>query len=665
MDDERACIQKVGDLFTPHLQILRKKFQEYCERLIFSDPVLFGHKAEELLWRKTYYDTVSTAKKLKKHEYTEEDRCKLETHINAGVGYYHHLILKVQSEFELNLHGIVDFALFSDNKLKINNKNKSEAMIECAKDCIHRCLIYLGDLCRYKLEIYPNWDPSLAIRYYCQALSFKPKFGMPHNQMGTLASNLNRTLDAVYHYMRCLACPVSFEGTENNLQRLFEKNSQYLEKLPVENQNSDSIIQIDRSDHIKQLLARFLLLIDVWYFNKTIPHIYNLCHQTYIDLEECLTYYKPLSSESGDTQTELDSVETDSSSTLNYLSSDTLFKIIVICLLCISKLQKTQSNHLSTAIAFTLAVYSQLIQSIISHIQQGVLSFPLPDLTPVQTNNIPNNLKKTKKLKGKKLRRRRKSLGDSDDSDLSDAESLTISISSSDESIIDDVPLASSSEDELEIEEKKSDDSNVDDSLNTINQNGSVEDKENDEKNNLDIVHRSKAINVGDMLEIISEEGLLQCVKVLNDWLSLETDVLKSCCKSTRSLLRQVVHLLNLVNVTMVNTKIEGVKLNVTALMTDVEKICLPEDTVLKGLEILSGSQMNINWNYFGNQSLTAKEECVVRIIKLVSFGKYLTTVKESGIHYNEESQMFICELTEDKGQNEKAPAVSIEELVS
>lgn len=455
MDDERACIKKVGDLFTPNLQIQRKKFQEYCERLIFCDPILFGHKAEELLWRKTYYDTVSTAKKIKKHEYTEEDRCKLETHINAGVGYYHHLILKLQSEFDVNLHGVVDFAMFPNNKSKNNNKNRTEALGEWAKDCIHRCLIYLGDLCRYKLEIYPNWEPSLAIRYYCQALSYRPKYGMPHNQMGTLASNLNRTLDAVYHYMRCLACPVSFEGTENNLQHLFEKNSQYLEKLPVENENSDSIIQIERSDHIKQLLARFLLLIDVWYFNKTIPHIYNLCHQTYIDLEECLTYYKPLSSESGDTQTEIDSVETDSSSTLNYLSSDTLFKIIVICLLCISKLQKTQSNHLSTAVAFTLAVYSQLIQSITSHIQQGILSFPLPDLTSMQTNNVTNNLKKSKKLKskGKKLRRRRKSLGDSDDSDLSDVGSLSNSLSSSDESD-DDVQLASSSDDELECEEK-------------------------------------------------------------------------------------------------------------------------------------------------------------------------------------------------------------------
>ncbi|KAJ8935696.1 hypothetical protein NQ318_005088 [Aromia moschata] len=58
----------------------------------------------------------------------------------------------------------------------------------------------------YKLEIYPNWEPTLALRYYLQAISYKPDYGMPHNQMGTLAMNQNHFLDAVYHYMRCMAC---------------------------------------------------------------------------------------------------------------------------------------------------------------------------------------------------------------------------------------------------------------------------------------------------------------------------------------------------------------------------------------------------------------------------------------------------------------------------
>lgn len=86
MDDARGCAQKVGDLFTPILKVQRKKFREYCERLIFSDPILYGRKAEELLWRKSYYDVVASAKRLKKQEYTPEEIANIESHINSGIG---------------------------------------------------------------------------------------------------------------------------------------------------------------------------------------------------------------------------------------------------------------------------------------------------------------------------------------------------------------------------------------------------------------------------------------------------------------------------------------------------------------------------------------------------------------------------------------------------
>lgn len=118
---------------------------------------------------------------------------------------------------------------------------KPEA-IDWAKQSVHQCLIYLGDLSRYKLEIYPNWDTTLATRYYLQAITYRPEYGMPHNQMGTLAMNQNQFLDAVYHYMRCLACKFSFDGTSNNLMGLFERNSKFIEQLPEEDKNADCII---------------------------------------------------------------------------------------------------------------------------------------------------------------------------------------------------------------------------------------------------------------------------------------------------------------------------------------------------------------------------------------------------------------------------------------
>lgn len=66
LDDRRGRAQTCNDLFLPNVETQRVKLREYCERLIFSDPVGYGRKGEELLWRKGYYDVVTTAKRLRK-----------------------------------------------------------------------------------------------------------------------------------------------------------------------------------------------------------------------------------------------------------------------------------------------------------------------------------------------------------------------------------------------------------------------------------------------------------------------------------------------------------------------------------------------------------------------------------------------------------------------
>ena len=39
-----------------------------------------------------------------------------------------------------------------------------------AKQAAHRCLVYLGDLSRYVLDLHPFWDTGLAVRYYLQVI---------------------------------------------------------------------------------------------------------------------------------------------------------------------------------------------------------------------------------------------------------------------------------------------------------------------------------------------------------------------------------------------------------------------------------------------------------------------------------------------------------------
>lgn len=66
LDDCRGRAQTCSDLFSPSVETQRVKLRQYCERLIFSDPLGHGRKGEELLWRKGYYDVVTTAKRLRK-----------------------------------------------------------------------------------------------------------------------------------------------------------------------------------------------------------------------------------------------------------------------------------------------------------------------------------------------------------------------------------------------------------------------------------------------------------------------------------------------------------------------------------------------------------------------------------------------------------------------
>ncbi|CAG2056150.1 unnamed protein product [Timema podura] len=66
LDDSRGRAETCSDLFTLPLEAQRERLREYCERLIFADPIGYGRKGEELLWRKVYYDVVTTAKRLRK-----------------------------------------------------------------------------------------------------------------------------------------------------------------------------------------------------------------------------------------------------------------------------------------------------------------------------------------------------------------------------------------------------------------------------------------------------------------------------------------------------------------------------------------------------------------------------------------------------------------------
>ncbi|KAK9880232.1 hypothetical protein WA026_010106 [Henosepilachna vigintioctopunctata] len=648
LDDARCCTRNILDLFSPNSLIQRRKLGEYCERLIFSDPVLFGRKAEELLWRKVFYDVVSTAKKLKKANYSDDEVSNLMNHIYSGIGFYHHMILKLQTSFKLNLQTVIDFATQTIEK-DTNGESNKDASFEWAEQSLHQCLMYLGDLSRYKLEISGCLDAATPTRYYMQAIAYKPEYGMPYNQMGTLAMNQNCHLEAVYHYMRCLSCKYSFEGTINNLNSLFEKNSKYIEQLPQEKEDSKCSALLSKSDHIKRFIARFLLLIDIWYFNKNVPKVYNLCHLTFKDLDECLSYIKS-SSENGDIPT--DSFETNFINSPSYLSSETLFRISVICLLSIAKLQSNNSPQVSTIAAFTLAVYSQLIQNVTAHIEESVLNYPLAELDL-------NSVKKSKCRNKIKLRRRKLNKNVCEDSETSDDD---LSLSSSDQSFISDQEdlLADSTDDEIEGGDiingnAVGDKTHISKAWEQPNKNT---DKNEVVNNKEEVFKKVKKMDVNDMIEIISEETLLQSIKILNDWLMIDTSVFKSCCINTPSLLRQITYLLNLLNINL-DDKRHFPEIHNSSTIDNYAKFPLPEDVIMRGLDFLSDSHKNLDWQCFSTKTLSLKNEAVIRIFKFKAFGRYLLSITEAGITFDDKENIYVCKSGDKELKKEVGELIS------
>lgn len=51
-----------------------------------------------------------------------QDACHLRSHLQAGIGHYHHLLLRLQLDYKMDLRGIVDFPLLVvDDGLKKGN----------------------------------------------------------------------------------------------------------------------------------------------------------------------------------------------------------------------------------------------------------------------------------------------------------------------------------------------------------------------------------------------------------------------------------------------------------------------------------------------------------------------------------------------------------------
>lgn len=659
LDSEQAYAKSGCDLFSRLLVTQRMKVREHCERLMFLDPLGHGRKAEELLWRKGYYEPFAFSKRIRAGSvWNPVERAFLQAHLLSGVGHYQNIILRLQVEFNIDLRGVLDFPLLVcdeglpkrstliGKKSLIKNNNFTTAMtlakkrthdqsgtLDWANHAVYRCLLYLGDLSRYLVDISPNWDAGLAARCYYQALCLKPEAGMPHNQLGLLSGSKNYNLDAVYHYMRCMCAVESFEGTEGNLTSVLARNASSLES---ERCGGDGPL-------VKHCIMEFLYIAGLLFSDRTPRESMAALVDRWLKLlEECREeeLLRPMMKEPDSLDDAVLSVEKQP----DFLKDELLFKIFVILLMCIQRSIEKGFDRTGPE-ALCLSLTSVIVQTCANKFTENV---PLPKPKKTVSND--------QKLHSR--RRRRRVRNNSFASEESDPESERVEIISSN---------SSESEEELIFDENSSSQSDNEDGKTGTNRivasngecmNGGKELLKHQKQMNgrtymngsakgSEVMQTSRMFSnpVFKFVQELSKSGyLLQTVKVCCDWLSCNMHILSSCVESSRPLVSNLITLFNFL-LQIPGGEVDprsGESVFESSLKDDdFSLIPLEEDVELCNLSILKLAHSGINLDYVRLHDFDCDTQTRVRVFQILHFGRKLAGVKEVCVEFNEAKRWF------------------------
>lgn len=227
------------------------QMRENFEKMILADhDFCEKHEIEYILWQLHYkrieefrhhISSAGSAASQNGKNNANPDRIKriksaFRSFLSEASGFYHDLMFKIKSNYDLPL------GYFSESPENASNPGKNDKRTADAKKALiscHRCLIYLGDLARYK-GMFGDADSvrreyNAASNYYKEAASICPSSGNAHHQLAILASYSGNEVVAVYRYFRSLAADTPFSTARDNLILAFEKNRQGYAQLPSNN----------------------------------------------------------------------------------------------------------------------------------------------------------------------------------------------------------------------------------------------------------------------------------------------------------------------------------------------------------------------------------------------------------------------------------------------
>lgn len=583
---------------------LRQRVRDVCEHLLLSGECEIARKAEEYLWRKSFYDIIQKLKMDKKALSTNNILASAYTsHLQGALGFYHRLLVKLRNRYGISFRGIIDW-IGTPSASELPSDVPQEQKDWAFKAC-QRCLIYLGDIARYQLDISTELDQGQAERYYHLAILLDPTNGMPPNQIGTLKLNQSLLSESSYHYMCCILSESPFEGSEENLKRALEKHSQNIATAQEEHEKNNTVMDIK-----SQFTASFLSLQEVLFGFRRISTenlsqwCQSLLSQFSLVLNRSLPEDKkdqqPISLVNG--TSDPNHVIKNNLSDVNHadvvddelrLTSAALLKMFGMNILDVVKLKSIGSDITAAATAFTAALLSQLLEYISQYLKKF---FPFgndekPD--EKEKKDLCDDYEKMKRRillnqrKRKRCKRNRLSSQGSDatddenasneenDDDLSDLSEGELDASITDDSSDDsDSLIEENSDDERSSELKALDDlnskeqprngiipSNVRKKLSALSKAGILLNrqlKKNNHKMHVstptngirdyvmeDVEYIHHAARLLDDFEKLNENAYLPVIKILFDWMKINPDVLKMSGKASPVLWQRLADVLN------------------------------------------------------------------------------------------------------------------------
>ncbi|XP_065059795.1 nonsense-mediated mRNA decay factor SMG5-like isoform X2 [Rhopilema esculentum] len=657
------------EFFESETILTRQKLKDVCEQMLFNGTVDLARRIEDVLWRKAFYDIIQKLRQDKKTLQSSPVLVALySAHLNAAHSFYHQLLIKITDHYNLPVPSSLDWL----NALQHDKRRTADfAQKKCSKDSIEwairacqRCLLYLGDIARYSMDLEGNSALDLAERFYHQAIWVNPENGMPHNQLGTLKQQASfSSCEVAYHYMRCLASTASFDGAEENLKRTFERNK-WLKKEMLQK------LESERVDEIENFLIEFLELQEHFRYERLSPAEFSkICQSVIEKFTDALGLFVWKDVETEGTLKDLHkNLQIYGERRVN---GSLMVKIFVICIITVSDLFEKDSKVVSAAVAFTFTMLSKLLDYITKTLSDSPLSAgeqasgassSLVDSDSALCNGNKDGNFKMKKQRDRlrrnyrRRRRRRRVSSENEDSgenheddlgsDLSEGELGSTITSSSEDSTDDD-----GSEDSILLssisQKRREEDRQKIQNLCHIGQHLSAKIQESSFSEASPGYPKRDALwndGVGSdvasdtsldlALSYFSEFSYLHTMKVVTDWLKYAGDKMGifekdlSCVwqKVARTLNELPQHHLLLTGILQYSKRRRSVLcLEDLKLPAQEQLKALPEDKALIGLPVLVPFHKTLDYEWDMRTADASILQFVFRIQSLKAFGNYLS----------------------------------------